>query len=64
MSVQEIIVLIIILVSVTYTVYSIVKIFTVKPEKSCGCSSCDIKSDTKDIRSLVHKKLQLKKIIP
>ncbi|NOQ24489.1 MAG: FeoB-associated Cys-rich membrane protein [Bacteroidales bacterium] len=58
MSVQEILVVIIILTSVTYTVYSIVKIFSVKPENSCGCSSCDIKSDTKDIRSLVHKKLQ------
>lgn len=58
MSVQEIIVVILILASVAYTVYSIIKVFIIKPENSCGCSSCDIKSDTKDIRSLVHKKIQ------
>ena len=58
MSVQEIIVVVIILASVTYTVYSIIKVFIIKPENSCGCSSCDIKPDIKDIRSLVHKKLQ------
>ena len=58
MSVQEIIVVIIILTTLIFTIYGIIKVFKIKPENSCGCSSCDIKSDTKDIRSLVHKKLQ------
>ncbi len=57
MSIQEIVVFILITASVTYTVYSFIQVFIKKQENSCGCTSCDFKTDTKDIRSIVHKKL-------
>ena len=57
MSIQGIIVAVIILVSVTYTVYSFIQVFVKKAESSCGGCSCDIKSNTKDIKSIIHKNL-------
>jgi hypothetical protein len=57
MGVQDFVVIVLILAAVTYTVYSIIKVFVKKPDNSCGCSSCDIKGNTKDIRSLIQKNL-------
>ena len=60
MSLQFIIVILIIFASVAYVVYSIIQLFAKKPENSCGCSSssCDIKSNTDDLKSKLKEKLQ------
>ncbi|MCD4834734.1 MAG: FeoB-associated Cys-rich membrane protein [Bacteroidales bacterium] len=57
MNTQEIIVIILILASVAYTVFNFIQIFIIKSKNSCGCSSCNLKTDVKDLKSIVHKKL-------
>jgi hypothetical protein len=56
MSIQEIIVGIIVTASFLYAGYNIGKLFTQKPEKSCGCSSCDFKTKIEEIKSTSSKK--------
>ncbi|HAF30007.1 MAG TPA: hypothetical protein DCG75_13280 [Bacteroidales bacterium] len=50
MNIQEIIVFVIVLYASGYTVYQILLIFKSKPEGSCGCSSCDVKSKIKALK--------------
>lgn len=50
MNTQEILVYILVLAALIYTIYSIIKAFSGKNENSCGCSSCDFKTNTKDLK--------------
>lgn len=50
MNTQEIIVIILILASVAYTVFNFIRIFIIKSKNSCGCSSCNLKPDVKDLK--------------
>lgn len=60
MGLQEGIVYLIIIGSVAYTIYSILKMFTKKEETStCGCSGCDVKDHLKELK---NSKEILKKI--
>jgi hypothetical protein len=54
---QEIIVLIIIAISIGYTVYSFIKVFGKKTQNSCGCSSssCSVKPNIQQFKSATHK---------
>ena len=50
MNIQEVLVLFLVIAAVSYTVYGFIQIFIKKPENSCGCSSCNLKTDVK-----IHK---------
>lgn len=52
MSIQEIIVAVIVIASVVYTLYNVIKLFTPKKEQSCGCTSCDFKTKIDELKSL------------
>ena len=52
MSIQEIIVAVIVIASVVYTLYNVIKLFTPKKEQSCGCASCDFKTKIDELKSL------------
>ena len=58
MSTQEILVYIIILAATSYTLYSIIQIFSKKDVNSCGCSSCDFKSNVADLKKVPAKTFQ------
>ena len=57
MGIQEIIVIILIIAAVSYTLYGLVKVFGKKADNSCGCSSCDLKNNTKDLKALIDKRI-------
>ena len=57
MNIQDIIVFILVVAAVVYTAYNFIQIFVQKSENSCGCSSCDIESDVKELKSIAQKKL-------
>lgn len=50
MSIQEALVYIIISGSVSYTLYSIIKVFIKKDKSACNCSSCEFKGNIKDLK--------------
>lgn len=52
MNIQEIIVVIIVIASVVYTLYNVIKLFTPKKEQGCGCASCDFKTKIDELKSL------------
>ena len=52
MSIQEIIVAVILIASVVYTLYNVIKLFTPKKEQGCGCVSCDFKTKVDELKSL------------
>ena len=52
MSIQEIIVAVIVIASVVYTLYNVIKLFTPNKEQSCGCASCDFKTKIDELKSL------------
>jgi len=56
MGIQEIIALILVVAAVIYAVRGFIKVFITKKSTACGCDSCDLKDNTKDIRSLTKQK--------
>lgn len=50
MNLQEILVYIIIAGSISYTLYSIIKVFIRKDKSTCNCSSCEFKNNIKDLK--------------
>ena len=52
MIIQEIIVAVIVIASVVYTLYNVIKLFTPKQEQGCGCTSCDFKTKVDELKSL------------
>lgn len=58
MDIQEIIVIILIVGALLYTIVGIFKAFSQKPTTSCGCSSCDLKNNHKDLQALINKKVR------
>ena len=58
MNIQEILVYIFIFAATSYTLYSIIQIFSKKDINSCGCSSCNLKSDITDLKKVPAKTFQ------
>jgi len=56
MGIQEIIALVLVAGAVIYAVRGFIKVFITKKSTACGCDSCDLKDNTKDLRSLMKPK--------
>ena len=50
--IQNLLSLLAVLAALSYTVFSIIKLFDKKKDTSCNCGSCDVKSEINKLKSL------------
>jgi len=59
MNIQDILVYLSILAALIYTIYSIMNTVRKKNQGTCGCSSCDFKTNIEDLKKIrnLHKNI-------